>query len=91
VPHPFSNLLLDGAGIFYYDSRMSKPVPVNETEIKTLLEGRRGDWSAIASSSGVSHSWLSKFVNGHIDNPGINTLRKVRTAIAANDSKKQRA
>ena len=70
---------------------MSKPVPVNETEIKTLLESRRGDWTAIAKSSGVSHSWLSKFVNGHIDNPGIQTLRKVRTAIASNDAEKARA
>lgn len=68
---------------------MSKPLPVNDAEIKTLLEGRRGDWSAIAESSGVSHSWLSKFVNGHIENPGILTLRKVRAAIAANDSKKK--
>lgn len=70
---------------------MSEPEsPVNEAEVKTLLESRRGDWLAISKSADVSHSWLSKFVNGHIDNPGINTLRKVRAAIAANDESKAR-
>lgn len=46
-----------------------------------LLNARRGDWQAVASASGVSYSWLSKFANGHIDNPGLETLKKLRLAL----------
>lgn len=42
-----------------------------------LLEARRGDWQALATASGISYSWLSKFANGHIDNPGFATLKKL--------------
>lgn len=42
-----------------------------------LLEARRGDWQAVAEASGVSYSWLSKFANGHIPNPGFATLTKL--------------
>jgi hypothetical protein len=42
-----------------------------------LLEQRRGDWPAIAEGSNVSYSWLSKFANGHIQNPGLVTLREL--------------
>lgn len=34
----------------------------------------RGEWRAVASSAGVSHSWISQFVRGKIPNPGFNTL-----------------
>lgn len=51
--------------------------------IKAALESRRGDWQGIAARSGVSHSWLSKFVNGHITNPGTATLRAVKHALSA--------
>lgn len=49
--------------------------------IRAALERRRGDWQAIASRSRVSHSWLSKFVNGHIPNPGTATLKAVKEAL----------
>ena len=55
-------------------------IPI-DTEVRTILEKRRGDWQAISDESKISHSWLSKFVNGHIPNPGLTTLRKVRGAI----------
>lgn len=48
-----------------------------------LLQARRGDWQAVAAASGVSYSWLSKFVNGHIANPGFVTLTKLHDALTA--------
>ena len=57
---------------------MNKPL---DAEVKAILEARRGEWQAIATESKVSHSWLSKFVNGHINNPGLATLRKVYAVV----------
>lgn len=59
---------------------MDKPLDV---EVKTLLEARKGDWQSIAAGAGVSYSWLSKFTNGHIPNPGYATLKKLRDYIKA--------
>lgn len=47
-----------------------------------LLGERKGEWQAVAASSGVSYSWLSKFFNGHIPNPGIETLKKLHEELA---------
>lgn len=49
-----------------------------DAEVRNLLERRKGEWQAVADASGVSYSWLSKFYNGHIDNPGYATLCKLR-------------
>lgn len=46
-----------------------------DTDVRAALEQRRGDWQTIARESGVSYSWISKFVNGHIPNPGFTTLK----------------
>ena len=46
-----------------------------DSRLKSALEQRRGEWPAIANGSNVSYSWLSKFVNGHIPNPGYTTLK----------------
>lgn len=54
-----------------------------DTEVKVLLEARRGDWLTVAKGSGVSYSWLSKFANGHIDNPGYATLKRLRDYLTA--------
>lgn len=48
-----------------------------DIQIRDALEARRGDWPAIARHSNVSYSWISKFVNGHIDNPGYETLKQL--------------
>jgi len=48
-----------------------------DTQVRELLESRRGEWPAIAEGSNVSYSWLSKFANGHIPNPGLVTLREL--------------
>ena len=49
-------------------------------EVTTLLQKRRGEWNDIGADpkSGVSYSWLSKFANGHIQNPGYLKLRTLR-------------
>lgn len=48
-----------------------------DEQVKLLLEQRRGDWHGIATGSNVSYSWLSKFANGRIPNPGLVTLREL--------------
>ena len=55
---------------------MSTLKPLDD-EVRELLGQRKGDWQAIARGAGVSYSWLSKFFNGHIDNPGYQTLRTI--------------
>ena len=52
-----------------------------DTSIKAQLVLRRGEWLEIANKAGVSHSWISKFVNGHIPNPGYATLLKLSEAL----------
>lgn len=52
-----------------------------DTAIRSQLEIRRGEWLEIANKAGVSHSWISKFVNGHIPNPGYATLLKLAEAL----------
>jgi transcriptional regulator with XRE-family HTH domain len=49
--------------------------------VLALLDARRGDWQAVATASGVSYSWLSKFSNGHIENPGFETLKKLHAEL----------
>jgi transcriptional regulator with XRE-family HTH domain len=45
--------------------------------VQALLKERRGAWKQVAEASGVSYSWLSKFANGHIENPGYATLSRL--------------
>lgn len=54
-----------------------------DVEVRQLLAARKGDWQAVAEKSGVSYSWLSKFVNGHIPNPGFGTLTKLHAHLTA--------
>lgn len=61
-----------------------------DEELRQALESHRGDWAAIAARSGVSYSWLSKFVNGHIPNPGYETLKKLHAAIDWPELKKRK-
>lgn len=69
-------------GMYYY-AGMSSAIDREILSIKSALEGRRGDWQSIASRAQVSHSWLSKFVNGHITNPGVATLKAVKEALSS--------
>lgn len=49
-----------------------------DTEVRAMLQQRRGDWKRIAADAEVSHSWISQFVRGLIPNPGYATLKKLR-------------
>lgn len=61
-----------------------------DEQLRQALESCRGDWPTIATRSGVSYSWLSKFVNGHIPNPGYETLKKLHSAIDWPELKKRK-
>jgi len=54
---------------------------VSAAELRAQLEAKKGSWQAVANDSGVSYSWLSKFTNGHIENPGHQTLLAIRDAL----------
>lgn len=69
-----SNELLADQAIFCYCGRMSKESRLDDL-VREQLTLRRGEWKTIAAEAGVSYSWLSKFVNRKIDNPGYETLR----------------
>jgi transcriptional regulator with XRE-family HTH domain len=56
-----------------------------DQQVLSLLNARKGDWQAVATASGVSYSWLSKFANGHIANPGFATLTKLHEALVQSD------
>ncbi|MEV9328332.1 hypothetical protein AB0156_28000, partial [Klebsiella pneumoniae] len=51
--------------------------------VRQALQKRRGDWKRIADESGVSYSWISKFVNEHIPNPGFATLTDLHRYLTA--------
>ena len=54
-----------------------------DIEVRSLLEGRRGDWRRISAEAKVSHSWISQFVRNKIPNPGYQTLRDLRSYLTA--------
>lgn len=49
-----------------------------DESVRSGLVSRKGDWLTIATAAGVSHSWISKFVNGHIKNPGYLKLLRLQ-------------
>lgn len=61
-----------------------KRTPDTDEVVRDLLNGRKGEWESIATKAGVSYSWVSKFMNSHIPNPGNTTLKKLRAWLEAN-------
>ena len=55
-------------------------IPLPDLVRAQLLE-RRGEWPNIAKQADVSHSWISKFVNKRIPNPGYATLARLNEFI----------
>jgi transcriptional regulator with XRE-family HTH domain len=53
-----------------------------DTRLQAELRNRRGDWRTIAARSGISYSWLSKFANGRIPNPGYASLLSLQEGLA---------
>lgn len=58
--------------------------PDTDEIVVQLLTARKGEWESIAEKSGVSYSWISKFMNSKIPNPGSATLKKLRAWLEAN-------
>lgn len=56
-------------------------IHINELKVRAELISRRGTWKEIAERSGVSYSWISKFANGHIPNPGMRTLNRIHDGL----------
>ena len=54
-----------------------------DAQVRELLNARRGDWTAVSIAGEVSYSWVSKFVNGHITNPGFQTLKRMHTYLTS--------
>lgn len=47
------------------------------------LRRRQGEWPDIAKAAGLSYSWLCKFAQNKIPNPGIESLAQLDKALAA--------
>lgn len=54
-----------------------------DSEVKRLLNEKRGEWPRVCERAKVSHSWISKFVRGGIPNPGFTTLKKLHDALTS--------
>jgi len=61
-----------------------------DIKVRAALDARRGEWQQIADAANVSHSWISKFVRGLIENPGIETLRSIDRALSDKRQRGQR-
>jgi len=59
--------------------------------VQQLLEEHRGQWRAIELATGVSHSWLSKFTNGKIVNPGYATLKHIHALLSQPERRSSRS
>lgn len=57
-----------------------------DVAVRDALEVRRGDWPQIALRCRVSHSWLSKFMRGQIQNPGYATLTRLHDELIRAES-----
>ena len=62
-----------------------------DESVSALLKARKGDWTAISLAAGVSYSWLSKFVNGHIPNPGYATLNRLHKVLSVQEQEPAQA
>ncbi|MFY1915851.1 hypothetical protein ACOTB6_30200 [Achromobacter xylosoxidans] len=47
------------------------------TTVRSQLLARKGSWPAICEKAGVSYSWLTKYAQGKITNPGSRQLEAV--------------
>lgn len=55
--------------------------PNLDQQVLAQLLARKGDWQVVSRAAQVSYSWLSKFANGHIENPGYATLKRLHQAL----------
>lgn len=48
--------------------------------VKDVVEREKGHWPRLATDSGVSYSWITKFGAGKVPSPNLRTLRKIAEA-----------
>jgi transcriptional regulator with XRE-family HTH domain len=51
--------------------------------LRTELQRRRGDWPALCQATGLSYSWLTKFAQGRIREPGLSKIERLREYVEA--------
>jgi len=51
------------------------------SEVRSGLQLNKGRWPLISRRAGVSYSWLTKFAQGRIANPGARQLESVEAAL----------
>lgn len=52
-----------------------------DKDVRSALEARRGQWRLIAAQAEVSHSWISQFMRGRVQNPGFQTLLRLAVSM----------
>lgn len=56
-------------------------IDLNPESLLVQLRERKGQWPSVAERTGVSYSWITKFAQGRIPNPGVATLRKLAAGL----------
>lgn len=75
-------MLLASIAGFCYISEMKDNLIKRRLDAIKELQRLKGDWKAIADASGVTYSWLCKFAQDKIPNPGVLTLHKLELALS---------
>ncbi|SSW67260.1 hypothetical protein AVE30378_02531 [Achromobacter veterisilvae] len=55
------------------------------TTVRSQLLARKGSWPAICDRAGVSYSWLTKYAQGKITNPGSRQLEAVARCLESSN------
>ncbi len=64
------------------NARAAKEEPLDD-QVKRLLVRCKGQWRALSDDTGISYSWITKFAQGHITNPGYARLVALRDHLVA--------
>lgn len=54
-------------------------------DLKKRLERYRGHWPEISRRANVSYSWITKLMQGYVDNPRVVECERVRQVLDAMD------
>jgi len=59
--------------------------------VREELQSRKGEWPHIAAATNNSYSWLCKFAQGKMTNPGAKRLEAIEQFLRENPSRKEEA